>query len=221
MGGKSRQSLPGAACSALGGSGGAPRVVLLGRGSSFPLPPRKARDTHTQIKMGKDSEPLKSGKGRALNVKVAQTCLALHVSHQFTHLAATDGAKDHEDKMAEDRKYVPNPRVAYGVFEGPTRFGKRVPGDAQVKDPNGIGPCGEEEIRTALGAGMWGGKLPSTWEVIDAEMYAILAHLRKMASERRAGAAVLVLCDCKPALQQIESAHRKGMPLARSCERRS
>ena len=35
------------ACSALGGSGGAPRVVLLGRGSSFPLPPRKARDTHT------------------------------------------------------------------------------------------------------------------------------------------------------------------------------
>ena len=41
-----KPSLPGAACSALGGSGGAPRVVLLGRGSSFPLPPRKARDTH-------------------------------------------------------------------------------------------------------------------------------------------------------------------------------
>ena len=49
-------------------------------------------------------------------------------------------------------------RVAYGVFEGPTRFGRRVPGDAQVKEPNGIGPCGEEEIRTAFGAGMWGGK---------------------------------------------------------------
>ena len=45
VGGK--PSLPGAACSALGCSGGAPRVVLLGRGSSFPLPPRKARDTHT------------------------------------------------------------------------------------------------------------------------------------------------------------------------------
>ena len=67
--------------------------------------------------MGKDSEPLRSGKGRALNVKVAQTCLALHVSHQFTHFAATDGGKDHEDNMAEDGKYVPNPRVAYGVFE--------------------------------------------------------------------------------------------------------
>ena len=95
-----------------------------------------------QIKMGKDSEPLQSGKGRALNVKVAQTCLALHVSHQFTHFAATDGGKDHEDKLEEDGKYVPNPRVAYGVFEGPTRFGRRVPGDAQVKEPNGIGPCG-------------------------------------------------------------------------------
>ena len=52
-----------------------------------------------QIKMGKDSEPLQSGKGRALNVKVAQTCLALHVSHQFTHFAATDGGKDQEDNL--------------------------------------------------------------------------------------------------------------------------
>ena len=87
--------------------------------------------------------------------------------------------------------------MAYGVFEGQTRFGKRVPGDAQVKDPNGIGPCGEEEIRSygqpLFGAGMsmWGGKLPSTWEVIDAEMYAILAYLAKWrARATRAGATV-------------------------------
>ena len=73
-------------------------------------------------------------------MKVAQTCLALHVSHQFTHFAATDGGKDHEDKLEEDGKYVPNPRVAYGVFEGPTRFGRRVPGDAQLKEPNGSDP---------------------------------------------------------------------------------
>ena len=99
------------------------------------------------------------------------------------------------------------------MFKGPTQFGRRVPGDAQVKEPNGIGPCGEEEIRTAFGAGMWGGKLPSTWEPIDAEMYAILAYLRKMASASDARSRrCLVLCDCKPALQQIESAHRKGMP---------
>ena len=60
---------------------------------------------------------------------------------------------------------------------------------------------------------MWGGKLPNTWEPIDAEMYAILAYLRKMASASDAQSRrCLVLCDCKPALQQIENAHRKGMP---------
>jgi len=49
--------------------------------------------------------------------------------------------------------------------------------------------------------------------VIDAEMYAILAYLRKMASASDAQTRrCLVLCDCKPALQQIENAHRKGMP---------
>ena len=76
-----------------------------------------------RIKMGKDSEPLRSGKGRALNVKVAQTCLALHVSHQFTHFAATDGGKDREDKVAEDGKYVPNHRVASrrDALEGSSR----------------------------------------------------------------------------------------------------
>ena len=137
-------------------------------------------------------------------MKVAQTCLALHVSHQFTHFAATDGGKDHEDKLEEDGKYVPNPRVAYGVFEGPTRFGRRVPGDAQVKEPNGIGPCGEEEIRTAFGAGMWGGKLPSTWEPIDAEMYAILAYLRKMASASDAQSRrCLVLCEAVSAVRAV------------------
>jgi len=97
--------------------------------------------------------------------------------------------------MAEDRKYVPNPRVAYGVFEGPTRFGRRVPGDAQVKEPNGIGPCGEEEIRTASGAGMCdvGRKAAEHVEVIDAEMYAILAYIptQNGERERRAIAAVL------------------------------
>ena len=60
---------------------------------------------------------------------------------------------------------------------------------------------------------MWGGKLPNMWEPIDAEMYAILAYLRKMASASDAQSRrCLVLCDCKPALQQIENAHRKGMP---------
>ena len=45
------------------------------------------------------------------------------------------------------------------------------------------------------------------------DVHAILAYLRKMASASDAQSRrCLVLCDCKPALQQIENAHRKGMP---------
>ena len=47
--------------------------------------------------------------------------------------------------------------------------------------------------------------------MIDAEMYAVLAYLRKMAtSEDAADRRCLVLSDCKPALQQIEAAYRRG-----------
>ena len=53
--------------------------------------------------------------------------------------------------------------------------------------------------------------LPDDWQVIDAEMFAVLAYLRKMAtSEDAADRRCLVLSDCKPALQQIEAAYRKG-----------
>ena len=42
-------------------------------------------------------------------------------------------------------------------------------------------------------------------------MYAVLAYLRKMATaEDAADRRCLVLSDCKPALQQIEAAYRKG-----------
>ena len=63
VGGK--PSLPGVACSALGGSrsGGAPRVALLGRGSSFPLPPPARRETHTMLLL----KPLASA--RAANLR--------------------------------------------------------------------------------------------------------------------------------------------------------
>ena len=65
--------------------------------------------------------------------------------------------------------------------------------------------------RFAFGQGLWGGRLPDDWQVIDAEMYAVLAYLRKMATaEDAADRRCLVLSDCKPALQQIEAAHRKG-----------
>ena len=57
-------------------------------------------------------------------------------------------------------------------------------------------------LRLAFGQGLWGGRLPDDWQVIDAEMYAVLAYLRKMATaEDAADRRCLVLSDCKPALQ--------------------
>ena len=153
--------------------------------------------------MGKDKEPLGSEKGRGLNAEVARICLALHRARPFTHLAATDGGRDMPNKWVGDR-FVPRPVVSYGVYEGPARFGRPVEGSGQLEG-------GDDELRLAFGQGLWGGRLPDDWQVIDAEMYAVLAYLRKMATaEDAADRRCLVLSDCKPALQQIEAAYRKG-----------
>ena len=91
------------------------------------------------------------------------------------------------------------------MYEGPARFGRPVEGSGQLES-------GDDELRLAFGQGLWGGRLPDDWQVIDAEMYAVLAYLRKMAtSEDAADRRCLVLSDCKPALrQQIEAAYRRG-----------
>jgi len=129
---------------------------------------------------------------------------AAHRARPFTHLAATDGGRDTPNKWVGDR-FVPRPVVSYGVYEGPARFGRPVEGSGQLES-------GDDELRLAFGQGLWGGRLPDDWQVIDAEMYAVLAYLRKMAtSEDAADRRCLVLSDCKPALrQQIEAAYRRG-----------
>ena len=106
------------------------------------------------------------------------------------------------NKWVGDR-FVPRPVVSYGVYEGPARFGRPVEGSEQLES-------GDDELRLAFGQGLWG-RLPDDWQVIDAEMYAVLAYLRKMATaEDAADRRCLVLSDCKPALQQIEAAYRRG-----------
>ena len=49
--------------------------------------------------------------------------------------------------------------------------------------------------------------------IVDAEMYAVLIYKRKMTSTGAADASArrcLILVDCKPALQAIEGAWRRG-----------
>ena len=59
---------------------------------------------------------------------------------------------------------------------------------------------------------MWGGVLPPDWTSYDAEMYAIHAYLQAVmtASMDPAQERVLIVSDCRPALDAIESAWRRG-----------
>ena len=43
---------------------------------------------------------------------------------------------------------------------------------------------GDEKLRLAFGQGLWGGRLPDDWQVIDAGMYAVLAYLRRWQRRR-------------------------------------
>ena len=83
-------------------------------------------------------------------------------------------------------------RAAYGVWEG-------------------IQPgVGWQEA--AVVAGCWGGRLPSDWEISDCELFAIFAYLRRIV-DRSADPSkerVLVLSDCKTALQKLDSVWREG-----------
>ena len=73
--------------------------------------------------------------------------------------------------------------------------------------------CDEEEIKQAFAKGCWGERMIAGADAcaMDAELYAILAYLRKQAQaegadERRC----LIVSDCKPALQAVEAAWRQG-----------
>ena len=62
---------------------------------------------------------------------------------------------------------------------------------------------------------MWGGRLPDSFEIADAEMYAcfkLLLNIWTKAgnAQTRKDKRVLICSDCKPAMQQIETAWRKG-----------
>ena len=77
----------------------------------------------------------------------------------------------------------------------------------------------EQEVAAACGAAFEGGRLPNSWEVIDAELWAIFTVMRRVWLEARVRGEtpeelkqkrVLILSDCKPALTQLETAWRVG-----------
>ena len=80
--------------------------------------------------------------------KCLRAALAVHILERFTHCVATDGSKAHG-------------KVGYGLWWGLNGAG---PGDATVRDP---------VYDVVFGQGIICGRLPDSWEVANAEMYAV------------------------------------------------
>ena len=90
--------------------------------------------------------------GRDASWRARWMTICLHLKHQFTHAAACD-ASPKIDKATGER------RLAIGYYMG------------VQPDVDGL-PDKDEAGR--VGAGMWGMAVPSNWEIMDAELYAIL-----------------------------------------------
>ena len=146
-----------------------------------------------------------------------RAAMNLHYAHNFTDAAAVDGSKAEpvEDASADDEeaREIAEDAIApaaYGVWEGVRPFGKRIEGTLTVE-------ATEDEVLTAVISGLSGGRLPSSFNNVDCETYAILAYLRKMcelgAGETEADLKkrrVLIMSDCQPCLKSIETAYRRG-----------
>ena len=116
----------------------------------------------------------------------------VHMQHNFTHAAACDASL----QPIDGRRIL-----GVGIYEG-----------AQP-DKLGLTPLTDAE---KIGEGMWGWAVPTGWEIMDAEMYAVLCYMRKVVAEpeymsgtpiheRR----ILILSDCMSALHLIEEAWRR------------
>ena len=144
----------------------------------------------------------------AHTMRIAMT---LHAAHAFTHAAAIDGSKNGVDEDAasggNEAEHNAEDRLAptaYGVWEGMGPYG--------LHDKN----KGNEELdHKTVGQGMWGGRLPDSCEAVDAELAACFYYLRRVHDSakddaERKRSRILILSDCKPAMQAMEAAWRGG-----------
>ena len=163
----------------------------------------------TRIKCDKSESEVLQSKGARATWHARHIAVQLHARHHFTHTAATDGSRMEKDG---------NKRVAFGVFEGVPPTPPADPTDPeewqaqQTRRHSGEQIEPRDTIQERAGKGIWGRRLPDSWEIMDAELYAIYAYLRNCAdtaTENNTACRCLVLSDCKSALIAIERAYRR------------
>ena len=126
--------------------------------------------------------------------KVAQAAVPLHMQMHFHEVWATDGSKGTE--TVEGYRVT---KVACGAYKG---MQERTRGEWEQGNA-------EDWHRTRLSAGMRGMRLPAHYEVVDAEMAAILMVLKEEAAYEDADTRrILIMSDCASALRMIEKAWR-------------
>jgi ribonuclease HI len=152
----------------------------------------------TRVLTGKNAATADRETGEAMRVAAA-----IHARTHFTHVAATDGSR--RDNRATESE------TSYGIWWGADviREGaERREGMAELE-------CTEEQGRGAIAQGLEGGRLPDNWDVLDAELYAIFRALKRVhvESKRRKEnpkeKRLLVLTDCKSAIEILEQAWRR------------
>ena len=137
-----------------------------------------------------------AARANAESAQVGRVAAGLHLAHDFTDAWATDGSK----KRAWHHGAWQT-RVACGAVSGVTPTA-----------PAWFGEPAEEGVRRGLGEGMCGQRLPACYEVVDAELHAILMALQKT-GEREAPETrrCLILSDSLTALEMVERAWRGGV----------
>jgi hypothetical protein len=150
---------------------------------------RKVLGTHS----GGDTAAANARRARKTNARVSGTACGLHIEHDFTDAWATDGSKA---RVWADGAW--RTRVACGATQG------AMPTEAEWYE------SADATATRALSAGMIGMRLPSCYEVLDAELHAILLALQHTATQGD-GRRCLIMSDSLTALEMVEDAWRHGV----------
>jgi ribonuclease HI len=138
--------------------------------------------------------------------------LRKHGTHETNESGSGDTRTNalHPCRSRRDNRETES-ETSYGIWWGADVIRE----GAERRDGMAELECTEEQGRGAIAQGLEGGRLPDNWDVLDAELYAIFRALKRVhvESKRRKEnpkeKRLLVLTDCKSAIEILEQAWRR------------